>query len=141
MILAVASCTNQSKDTCQPDDVDGVVGGSVTFDLTVDDGGFSPAILTAQNLTRVTLTVHNAGAKPHNFRIDCMPTPNDLGCPMTSCFPFAASLPIIESGTSATVRFTTPNPEGIYYYHSDVPGDADEPCSAGARGCGQFEIE
>src|SRR5215510_12158874 len=78
--LAIVSCGSQDKDTCQPDDADGVVGGSVSFDVTVDDAGFSPPILPAQNMTKVTLTLHNTGTKAHDFVIDCMPTPNDIGC-------------------------------------------------------------
>jgi hypothetical protein len=139
-ILAVVACGSGGKDTCQPDDADGVVGGSTTFDVTVDDDGFSPPILPAQNLTKVTLTLRNAGTKPHDFVIDCMPTPNDDGCPMTSCFPPEASMAAVEPGASATTTFMTPNPEGIYYYHSSLAGDAETPCTAGARGCGQFQV-
>jgi hypothetical protein len=138
--VAILSCGSQDKAMCQPDDVDGVVGGNVSFDLTVDDSGFSPPILPAQNLTTVTLTLHNTGTRPHDFVIDCLPTPNDVGCPTMSCFPREASLAAVEPGASATTKFTTPNPEGIYYYHSDLPGDAETPCTAGARGCGQFQV-
>jgi hypothetical protein len=141
LVLAMAACGSQDKDVCRSDDADGVVGGSVTFDLTVDDTGFSPAILPAQNLTQVRLELHNAGAKPHDFVVDCMPTPNVDGCPTTSCFPPSATVPALDPGASATTTFTTPNPEGIYYYHSDIEGDAETPCSAGARGCGQFQVK
>jgi hypothetical protein len=137
----MAACGSENKDTCQPDDADGVVGTSMTFDVTVDDDGFSPPILPAQNQTKVTLILHNTGTRPHDFVIDCMPTPNDVGCPMTSCFPPSAAIPAVEPGASATATFTVPNPEGIYYFHSDLPGDAETPCSAGARGCGQFQVK
>jgi hypothetical protein len=138
---SIVSCGGQGGDTCRPDDADGVIGGRVTFDLTVDDTGFSPSILPAQNQTVVTLTLHNVGTKPHGFVIDCMPTPNDDGCPAESCFPAQAALGSVEPGASATTEFVTPNPEGIYYYHSDLPGDAETPCRAGARGCGQFQVK
>jgi hypothetical protein len=141
--LAVGSCGSGAgkEDTCQPDDADGIMGGSVSFDLTVDDMGFTPAILPAQNATNVTLTLHNIGAMPHDFVIDCLATPNDDGCPMTSCFPPSASIPAVAPGATATSTFVTPTPEGIYYYHSDLPGDAATPCTAGARGCGQFQVK
>jgi hypothetical protein len=140
-LLSVVSCGAGGSDMCQPDDEDGIVGTSVTFDLTVDDTRFSPAILTAQNQTTVTLILHNQGTKPHDFVIDCMPTPNADGCPQKSCFPTEASVAPVAPGASATAKFVTPNPEGIYYYHSDLPGDADKPCTAGARGCGQFQVK
>ena len=68
-------------------------------------------------------------------------TPNDDGCPAESCFPREAALSAVEPGASATTEFVTPNPEGIYYYHSALPGDAEAPCRAGARGCGQFQVK
>jgi hypothetical protein len=37
--------------------------------------------------------------------------------------------------------FVVPNPEGIYYYHSSLAGDAPPMCSAGASGCGQFIVK
>jgi hypothetical protein len=143
LLLAVGACGSsaEKEDTCQPDDADGIIGGSVTFDVTIDDTGFTPAILPAQNATKVTLTLHNMGTKPHDFVIDCLPTPNDHGCPMTSCFPPTASIPTVAPGATATSMFVTPTPEGIYYYHSDLPGDAAMPCSAGAQGCGQFQVK
>jgi len=63
ILTAVAGCSdsNGERDPCGPDDVDGVIGGDVAFDLTVDDDGFSPAILTAQNTAKATLTLRNAG--------------------------------------------------------------------------------
>ncbi len=141
LFVGTNACGSATKGTCQPDDADGVVGGSVTFDLTVDDVGFSPAILPAQNMTNVTLTLYNMGTKPHDFVIDCLATPNDNGCPTTSCFPPAASIPTVAPGASATTMFVTPNPEGLYYFHSDLQGDAVMPCAAGAQGCGQFQVK
>jgi hypothetical protein len=142
--IATASCggsnANPSDDICRPD-ADGVIGGDKTLDVTVDDDGFSPSILTAQNLADVTLTVHNAGTRPHNFVTDCMPTPNDNGCPLTSCFPLEASILPIAPGASGSAMFAVPRPEGIYYYHSSIVGDATVPCTAGAKGCGQFIVK
>lgn len=147
-LFAMAGACGSDKDAdgdpCQPDDADGVNGdntGSRTFDVTVDDSGFSPAIIPVQNVTSVTLTLHNAGTKPHDLVVDCMGTPNDNGCPMSSCFPTEANIAPLDPGASAMTTFVTPNPEGIYYYYSDLPGDADTPCMAGARGCGQFKIQ
>jgi hypothetical protein len=143
-MLAAGSCGDASADsdgTCRPDDADGVVGGDVTFEVTVTDDGFSPAILAAQNLAVVTMAVHNGGAKLHDFVMDCMATPNDTGCPLTSCFPKEASIPAIAAGASASTSFTVPRPEGIYYYHSSIPGDAPATCTAGATGCGQFIVK
>lgn len=147
LFVAATSCGSSADKagTCQPDDADGingVNGGSVTFDLNVDEiTGFSPAILPAQNVTRVTLTLHNRGMKPHDFVIDCLPTPNDDGCPMTSCFPSSASIPTVAPGATGVAMFVTPSPEGLYDYHSDLPGDAPTPCTAGALGCGQFQVK
>jgi hypothetical protein len=130
-----------SNDPCAPDDADGVIGGSVAFDLTVDEVGFSPTILAAQNKANVTLTLHNAGTKPHSFVIDCMPTPNINGCPTTSCFPASAAIDAIAPGESGMTAFEVPRSEGIHDYHSDVAGDAPTPCTAGAPGCGQFVVK
>lgn len=141
--LLAAACGDpaDSDDPCAPDDADGVIGGNVVFDLTVDDTGFSPAILAAQNKAKVTLTLHNAGAKPHSFTIDCLPTPNMNGCPTTSCFPASAAIEPLAPGAKGMTTFEVPRPEGIHYFHSDVAGDAPDPCTAGAAGCGQFIVK
>lgn len=147
LLPAVVSCgstAGNGGDKCQPDDADGVNGvngSNVTFQLSVDESGFSPAILPAQNLTNVTLTLSNKGTKPHDFVIDCLPSPNDDGCPTTSCFPPSTSIPTIAPGASATAMFLVPNTEGLYYYHSDLPDDAATPCTMGAKGCGQFDVK
>jgi plastocyanin len=143
--LAVASCggglDGNHSEICTLDDADGVTGGSIVFQLTVDDTGFSPAILTAQDGASVTLTMHNLGASPHDFVVDCMLTPNANGCPTTSCFPAAAAIPPEEPGASASITFVTPRPEGIYYYHSSMPANATQACMAGLPGCGQFIVK
>ncbi|HEY3592352.1 MAG TPA: hypothetical protein VGL13_00700, partial [Polyangiaceae bacterium] len=101
LVLAACGGSNSGDDVCLPDDADGVVGGPAAFDLTVDDTGFTPTILTAQNLANVTLTLHNTGTKSHGFAVDCMPTPNDNGCPITSCFPDDTTIAAVDPGGMA----------------------------------------
>jgi hypothetical protein len=132
---------DDDNDPCGHDDADGVIGGNVAFELNVTDGGFEPTILAAQNLAKVTLTLSNKGTKLNSFVIDCIPTPNINGCPTTSCFPATASIAPVDPGGSAVTTFEVPRAEGIYYYHSDVPGDTPDPCMAGAVGCGQFIVK
>ena len=141
--LGGAACGDaaDNDDPCAPDDADGVIGGNIAFDLTVDDTGFAPTILAAQNTANVTLTLRNNGTTLHSFVIDCMPTPNINGCPTESCCPPATSSPPRAPGASATTTFTVPRPEGIHYYHSDVEGDTPGPCMAGMAGCGQFIVK
>ncbi len=95
-------------------DSDGIQGGTFSFDVTVDDTAFSPAILKAQNVATVTVTLKNAGTKPHDFVVDCMGT---------ACFPDGGATGPVAPDASATVQFTTPATEGIYGFHSDLPGD------------------
>jgi hypothetical protein len=120
----VACSSSSGSDTCGPGDQDGVAGGSYAFDLTVTDDAFTPTILKAQNDATVTLTLTNSGTKPHDFVVDCLATPNGTGCPTTSCFPAAATIPAVAPGATATATFVTPLPEGIYVFRSDQPGDA-----------------
>ena len=47
---------------CYPDN-DGINAGAYTFNLTVDDTGFSKLLLTTQNNSQVTLTLQNTGAR------------------------------------------------------------------------------
>jgi hypothetical protein len=124
LVAAAVHCsTSDASGGCGPADGDGVNGGNVTLDLTVTDDAFSPIILKAQNLSTVTLTLSNAGTRPHDFVVDCLPTPNANGCPTTSCFPDAAAIGPVLPDASATTTFVTPNPEGIYTFRSDQPGD------------------
>jgi hypothetical protein len=140
-LICGACGSSAADDVCKLDDADGVVGGDVTFDLTVDDSGFSPSILAAQNDAHVTLILHNIGTKSHSFVIDCLATPNMNGCPTTSCFESSASVPPVAAGASAMAEFDVPKPEGIYYFHSDVDGDTPASCTAGATGCAQFIVK
>jgi hypothetical protein len=128
--------------SCKPDDSDGLVGGCYVFELTVDDTGFSPIILKAQNRAEVTLTVTNAGSKAHGFAVDCLPTPNGVGCPPQSCFSPAASVDSIAPGDHATMTFATPSPEGIYNFRSGVADDARVEPDGGLTGLwGQFVVQ
>jgi hypothetical protein len=127
---------------CQPGDSDGVVGGCYVFEVTVDDTGFSPIILKAQNRSAVALTMTNAGSRPHDFVLGCLPTPNANGCPLESCFPAGANLAAVPPGGSATAMFVTPNPEGIYNFRSDVGPDSELLDDGGVNGLwGQFVVQ
>ncbi|HEY8040721.1 MAG TPA: hypothetical protein VIF15_13040 [Polyangiaceae bacterium] len=119
---AACGTSSSGSGACGPGDSDGITGGSFTFDLAVTDTAFSPILLKAQNRAYVTLTLTNNGSRPHDLVIDCLATPNDNGCPATSCFA-DAGIGAVAPGASATATFTTPNPEGIYDFRSDLPGD------------------
>jgi hypothetical protein len=121
---------------------DGINGGCFVFDVSVDDTGFSPLILKAQNLGVVTINLHNTGTKPHDFVIGCIPI-SFPGCSSQQCFPAAADIPAVAPGQSATATFTTPNPEGIYNFRSDVAGDSQlDSDDGGVTGLwGQFVVQ
>jgi hypothetical protein len=124
----------QSGDAgaCAPPDQDGIAGGTTVFQLYVNDDAFYRGgdagtwpILTAENKSTVKLTVTNTGTRPHDFSIDCYPTPNTMGCPTKSCFPTDASIPAIAPGASATATFKVPLLDGVIYtFRSNLPGDA-----------------
>jgi hypothetical protein len=128
------NASNAAADgsTCTPPDEDGYVGhGTTVFQLYVSDDAFyrggdagTSPVLTVQNLATVQLTLTNTGTKPHDFAIDCYPTPNTMGCPQQSCID-AASIPTVKPGTSATVTFMVPVRDNIIYtFRSNLPGDA-----------------
>lgn len=125
LTLVATACSEPGAgdDACALDDADGLVGGDYRFEVSVDDLAFSPVILKAQNDAEVTLRLTNTGTTPHDLVIDCIPTPNDDGCPIEACFPDAAHVPTLAPGESATVTFVTPLPEGIYDFRSTLPGD------------------
>lgn len=127
---------------CNPPDSDGINGGCYVFDVDVDDTAFSPIILKAQNLGMVTINLHNTGTKPHDFVMGCIPI-SYPGCPSMQCFPAGAHIPSVAPGSSATATFTTPNPEGIYDFRSDVAGDSDlDSADGGVTGIwGQFVVQ
>ena len=127
LLLVVSACSSDeaSEDLCQPDDLDGVIGGEAEFEVTVDEAAFSPRILTAQNRATVTLTLTNAGSESQGFFIECLPTPNNDGCPTASCFSDDARIEPIAPGESTNVVFEVPIVEGTYSIVS-AP-DRDEP--------------
>lgn len=131
---AVALACASSDDACTPDDADGIIDEPANPMLTVTDSEFMPKIITTQNSSRVTLTLKNEGTKPHSFVVDCLPTPNNDGCPTKSCFPTESKIDPIDPGGEVQIMFETPLVEGIYKFHSDVAEDTElEP--------GQFIIQ
>ncbi len=105
---------------CFPDN-DGVTGANTpyTFDLTVNDTGFSKMLLSTQNEAEVTLTLMNTGTKPHGFKVGCTSVtpayPNaPAGCPTTACFEGATIAPLAP-GASATITLETPVPDNLIY--------------------------
>jgi hypothetical protein len=126
LALASAACDDDEEtgDACTPDDLDGVIGGDVTFEVTIGDDAFSPRILTAQNRAAVTLTLTNDSNEARGFFVECLPTPNDDGCPSDSCFPDDARLDPIEPGASAIAEFEVPIVEGAYTIVS-APGETE----------------
>jgi len=126
--VALAACSSSPEpgDPCQPDDADGILGDTDYFAVTVTDDGFTPKILSSQNLTDVTLKLENQGTTAHGFAIACLPTPNDKGCPVESCFPARSTIAPIGPGETATTEFEVPLVEGIHRITSGVDGDAFE---------------
>jgi hypothetical protein len=132
-IVVLAGCSGEDEaDRCELEDADGIIGGSYTFALRVDDRTFDPIILRGQNRAKVTLTLTNQGTAPAGFGIDCLPTPNSDGCATESCFPESHTIAPIAAGASETVEFEIPEVEGIYTYRA-LAGD-------GAR-TGQFIVQ
>ena len=114
---------------CFPDN-DGVNGGSYTFDLTVNDTGFSKMILNSQNDAQVTVTLTNMGTLPHGCEVECTSVtpsyPNlPAGCPSMACFPAGATIAPIAPGATATVTFDTPTPDNLIFpFKSSEPTDS-----------------
>jgi len=96
-----------------------------TLDLTVDDTGFSKAVVSTQNDSPVTLTLTNTGTKPHGFQVGCTTTTAPAGCLTKVCFPNDSTIAPIAPGTSKTITFETPTPDGILYpFRSNGPDDS-----------------
>jgi len=132
---------DDSGSPCAPPDTDGINGGCYVFDVTVNDTGFSPLILKAQNLGTVTLHLTNTGTKPHDFSLGCIGV-SFPGCPTEACFPASTNIAALAPGASATSTFVTPNPEGIYDFRSDVAGDSTTDTDGGLSGLwGQFVVQ
>jgi hypothetical protein len=125
---------------CYPDN-DGINGGSYTIELTVDDDGFTASspdggtkdVISTQNDAQVTLTLTNAGTMPHGFEVECTnvcPSYSNLpaGCSPLACFPSNSTIAPIAPGTSTTISFDTPTPDGLIYpFKSSAPGDSSVP--------------
>ena len=117
---------------CFPD-IDGINGGFFTFDLTVDNNSFSKLILASQNDAQVTLTLTNAGTKPHGFEVGCTNVVSNFpnvpaGCPKTACFPANSTVAPLAPDASATITFDTPTPDGLIYpFTSSEPEDSTVP--------------
>ena len=130
-----SACSSSAKDndnSCQPDDQNGMVGGTMTVLLTVSDTAFGVGApgsgstqrnITVENSSTVKLTVTNVGKEPHSFVVACIPSGLPAACPQTSCFPDEAKIPAIDPGGSVSVTFDTPAVEGAYQFTSDVDGD------------------
>jgi hypothetical protein len=129
---AAAGAAETDTDACFPDG-DGVSGGYYTFDLTVDDTGFSKNLLNTQNDAQVTLTLTNLGTTPHGFAVGCTSVTAaypDLppSCPTTVCFPSDATIPPLAPGASATIVFSTPTVDSVIYpFTSGEPSDSSVP--------------
>jgi hypothetical protein len=137
LLATLAGCSSSSSGggdggACFTDG-DGINGGAYTFDLTVDDTGFSKNILATQNDAQVTLTLTNMGTKPHGFEVECASVTSaypDLpaGCPTTACFPAGSTIAPLAPGASKTITFDTPTPDGIIYpFKSSEPADGTVP--------------
>jgi hypothetical protein len=112
LLLLLIYCGNQAA--LGGSDSDGISGGDASFALTVTDDAFSPSILKTENLANVTLTLTNAGTKPHDFVVECMGS---------TCFPDASTIPPVSPDASRTVQFVAPYTEGLYTFRSNLPGD------------------
>ncbi len=131
-------------DSCFPDN-DGMTGniaGIYTFDVTVDDTGFSKMLLTTQNSAAVTLKLTNTGTKPHGFKVECTSvTPAyptvPAGCSTTTCFDASGAIAPLAPGASTTIMFETPVPDNLIY-----PFDSNEPDDKGIPGLnnGQWSL-
>jgi hypothetical protein len=117
-----ASTKSTAKSTCT-EVGDGISGGAATLAIVVDDDGFRPRVVTAQDKAKVTLTLKNEGTRPHGFMVECVPTPDHEGCPMESCFPDNATIAPIPPGGSATITFLAPDLERLHPIRSTAHGD------------------
>ena len=132
---------SNADNQCRPPDSDGLAGGCYFFNLFVDDIGFSPIILKAQNLARTTIQLTNTGTRPHDFVVGCVPL-HAPGCPSQVCFPPRASIATLAPGGVATTTFVTPYLDGIYDFQSDLTGDSPIALDGGIRGLrGQFVVQ
>ncbi len=132
LLLSSGCSDDDAGDKCQLEDADGIIGGSYTFTLRIDDQSFDPILFAGQNTADVTLTLVNEGTTENGFSIDCLPTPNGDGCATESCFPASHAIAPIAPGASATSKFEIPQVEGIHTFRT-LPGDD--------RRLGQFVVQ
>jgi hypothetical protein len=124
-LVWLIGCSDEGEgDKCELEDADGIIGGTYTFALRVNDQSFEPIVFPGQNTADVTLTLTNQGTGVGGFSIDCLPTPNSDGCPTQSCFPDSHVIEPIAPGASATVVFKIPEVEGIYTFRALRDDDA-----------------
>ena len=142
-----ASASGGDGGACFPDS-DGINGGQYTLELVVDDTGFysdqtdagMKNVIATQNDAQVTLTLKNTGTRPHGFEVECTsatPAYPDLpaGCSSTVCFPSNSTIAPIAAGTSKTITFDTPTPDGLLYpFKSSEPSDSTVPGLNGSQG-------
>jgi hypothetical protein len=122
--VAVSRCASKKSTASTCAEVgDGISGGAAALVVIVDDDGFRPRIVTAQDKARVTLTLKNEGTRPHGFSVECVPTPDLGGCPSESCFPDNAAIGPIPPGGNATKTFVAPDLERLYPIRSTAHGD------------------
>jgi len=141
LLFAVVRCSDTPGSGSCAKDQDGLSGGTYTFLLKVSDTAFTPTILSAQNAAQVTLTLENTGSKPHDFVVDCLPTPNSTGCPTESCFPDGGATGPVAPGATAKTTFVTP-PDGLYVFRSNVGSDSRVAADGGVTGlAGQFNVQ
>jgi hypothetical protein len=129
------------EDTCYPDN-DGTNSDVYTIDITVNDAGFTSTggddagtknIIATQNESQVTLKLTNSGTKPHGFKVGCVSVCSSYptlpaGCSPKACFPSNSTIAPIAAGTSATITFDTPTPDGLIYpFSSSAPDDSSVP--------------
>jgi len=135
------AATTADANVCFPDN-DGIDDQTYSIDIAVDDEGFTAGsgadagpkkIISTQNDSEVTLTLTNDGTRPHGFRVDCVSVCSayptlPAGCSPLACFPSGATISPIDPGTSTTVTFVTPTPDGLIYpFSSGAPGDDSVP--------------
>jgi hypothetical protein len=151
------AATTASEGTCYPDN-DGISDETYTIDIAVDDNGFTATggdtsdagddagaknIIATQNESQVTLTLTNNGTKPHGFEVGCVSVCSSYptvpaGCSPVACFPSGSTIAPIAPGTSSTVTFVTPVPDGLIYpFSSGAPGDE----SVAGLNQGQWSLE
>jgi hypothetical protein len=152
MLPGIVHCgaSGSTGGGCPTNDENGVSGGAEVVVLTVSDTAFAvggvdsgstESNITIENASTVKLTLTNLGTKPHDFMVQCMPTPNASGCPMQSCFPAEAGIPSLAPGESASTTFVAPFAEGPYPFVSDLPGDTNTSPDGGLTGLvGEFVL-